>query len=342
MLKGGGATPTMSGKIVVRQLAKYFPDYEENSFVLAAGSFGKVLSVRDADRGCRIALKVPRSWRQGNGLDSSLTMQEARHLKLAASAHVIPLLGVFRGPGQSLSLAMTCADADLAAFLSKRGALPESMAWHLLPQICRGVAHVHSVGLAHRDLKLGNLLLRFESEPAARAHVFVSGLGAACTAPPAKFREVATDQILASQHGRQRFLWPASKMRCTIPYAAPEVFDGQAGCASDAWAIGAIAYEFVAGRRLIAATERTLVVHELKQVPERVAALPRQGDDALLAQEPTSQSHRLHPSCALRLLPFPLPEGSPKLLTPFPPVSLPPLLPALPPPLRPSTSVRRP
>ena len=76
-------------------------------------------------------------------------------------------------------------------------------------------------------------------------------------------------------------------MRCTIPYAAPEVFDGQMGRASDAWAIGAIAYELVAGSRLISATEETLAVRELTRVPERVAAVPRQGDDAMLAQEPT-------------------------------------------------------
>ena len=90
-----GATPNMSDKILVLPLEKHFPDYE-NSRVLAAGSFGKVLSVRDV-RGCRIALKVPRSWRQGTGQDSSLTRQEARHLQKAASAHAIPLLGVFAG-----------------------------------------------------------------------------------------------------------------------------------------------------------------------------------------------------------------------------------------------------
>jgi len=158
---------------------------------------------------------------------------------------------------------MTCADVDLAEFLSKRGALPESTGWHLLPQICRGLAHVHSVGLVHRDVKPGNILLRFETEPTAHAHVFVSDLGTACTAPPAKFREAATKRILAHQHGRQALLWQASGMRCTIPYAAPEVFDGQMGCASDAWAIGAIAYELVAGSRLISATEETLAVREL-------------------------------------------------------------------------------
>ena len=75
-------------------------------------------------------------------------------------------------------------------------------------------------------------------------------------------------------------MWPWSGQCCTIQYAPPEVVhSGPAGCPADVWSLGAIAFEFVDGRRLVQYSDRDMVVKELKDIPKRIEELPRSGED---------------------------------------------------------------
>lgn len=51
---------------------------------------------------------------------------------------------------------------ELLEVLDEKGALPEADACKILKQVLRGASHMHSQNIVHRDLKLENILVRFD------------------------------------------------------------------------------------------------------------------------------------------------------------------------------------
>lgn len=62
-----------------------------------------------------------------------------------------------------------CERGDLLDHIRDRGALAESQSRHFFRQIVSAVQHLHSLDIAHRDLKCENVLL------AAKDHVKIAG-----------------------------------------------------------------------------------------------------------------------------------------------------------------------
>ena len=177
--------------------------------------------------------------------------------------HVVPLRAALRAVmlsdgfrrGHSITgIWMALADTSLNVFLdSREGCLPEHASQHILVQACLGAAHVHSKGFVHRDLKPGNILLRFDPCGHGVLRVWLADFGKACEAPPPRHRQHAdTVAVLAGKNISDALRWPWSQQACTIQYAAPEILKGlPAGCSADAWSPGASGFEMVTGRRLV-------------------------------------------------------------------------------------------
>ena len=142
---------------------------------LGSGTFSRVVLARDprgygSVRSADIALKIARS-------DGFITRQqilwEAACLREVAHANVIRLLDVRAStPGGEEDpcdlpiLVFPPAEMNLATFLDKmpRGLLPSALACKMMGQLAAALAHVHSHGLIHRDVKPSNCLVFFAAE----------------------------------------------------------------------------------------------------------------------------------------------------------------------------------
>ena len=226
------------------------------------GTYGKVviaapLEGSDEPRQA-VALKFPRSWRRETlGFDRLEVMKEADLLWKARGKHVVPLLHVFEQADSSPVLAFPAADTVLSTFLASRGSLSPFVSKSLGSQLACGVHHIHARGIIHRDLKPSNMLLRLE-EQAPRWRLFLADFGSARQVPPATVQAAAAgferefDVRMFDKGGLQRLTWPLTLRKGTFAYLAPEAFAARYGCAADVWSVGAVSFNFVVGRPLVA------------------------------------------------------------------------------------------
>jgi serine/threonine protein kinase len=108
----------------------------------------------------------------------------------------------------------------LEQIVLREGALDISRALDFTCQICNAVDHAHRVGVLHRDLRPGNMLVS------------------------------DTGMLKVTDFGTSRFLEIAAHGTTVIgspPYMAPEQFYGKAVFASDVYSVGVTMYQMLTG-----------------------------------------------------------------------------------------------
>ena len=142
----------------------------------------------------------------------------------------------------------------------------------IFQQVCGAVAHAHSKGVCHRDLKPQNVMVG----PFGEAFVVDWGLAKALhradlapgTEPPgAVARSEARDETRSGQ------------IKGTPAYMAPEQARGEIdaiGELSDIYALGAILYQILSGRPPYEGSGRA-VLHEVQRGPPRLPAVRTDG-----------------------------------------------------------------
>lgn len=100
--------------------------------------------------------------------------------------------------------------------LVRKEPLPDKLILNYFQQICEGVSAFHSIGVAHRDLKPGNVLL------APNERVVIMDLGSAAPA-----------RLEVSNYNAAQRLQDDAAERCSITYRAPELFNITSPCSID-------------------------------------------------------------------------------------------------------------
>eukprot|EP00908_Phaeocystis_cordata_P024192 Transcript_6664.p1 GENE.Transcript_6664~~Transcript_6664.p1 ORF type:complete len:391 (+),score=139.61 Transcript_6664:279-1451(+) len=161
---------------------------------------------------------------------------------LAPTAHpnVAHLVEVVESARAIHAVLEYCAGGSLALLLNSRGAgfgLEEGEAAALFAQANGAVAHLHRMGVAHRDVKPANLLF-VDGE---RRHIKLCdfGFAARCTAVSAVPPEVRERRLLRTLCGTPFYQAPELRTQSVNGYEGPPV---------DMWALGAVLYEMLHGR----------------------------------------------------------------------------------------------
>lgn len=124
--------------------------------------------------------------------------------------------------------------APLDRIVKQSGPLPTHLVLHVLRFICAGVSELHEAGIIHRDIKPANVLV----ERGGRVVVTDFGLS-------------LRTQLLAADSR-------SVELGGTLPYMAPETFEGAATARTDVYALGVMTYELLTGALPFAGETREL------------------------------------------------------------------------------------
>lgn len=230
------------------QLGKY-----QLTRVIGAGASAEVFQGQDTTLGRDVAVKVLFPHLLYDPSFVRRFYQEARTVAALAHPNIVTIYEVGQEHGR-LFIVMELARESLATRLHRTGALPWPAALRLLQPICAALDFAHGLGVVHRDLKPGNILMSAHEAP------LIADFG---------FAHVLGEQSQSITIGSSRIVG-------TGPYVAPELWDGQAAsAASDMYALGCIIVELITGAVLFSGATPMQVMRAHALGPRLPAAWPR-------------------------------------------------------------------
>jgi len=201
--------------------------------VLGQGGMGCVFLARHLSLGSPVAVKVLNPGVARDDEAAERMMREARAVARLRSDHVARVFDVGRLDDGSPFVVMEYLEGrDLAAELAARGPLPPAVAVRYVLEAAAGLAEAHARGIVHRDLKPANLFLA-DGVGGTRA-VKLLDFGIAKIESEGDAALTQTTAVMGS---------PA--------YMAPEQLRSSrdVDARADVWAMGAVLYECLTGRR---------------------------------------------------------------------------------------------
>ena len=223
--------------------------------LIATGGMGQVWRAHDALLDRPVAVKVLRSEYTGDPTFLARFRAEAQHTARLVHPNIAALhdygeVVATDGSGETLAyLVMELVEGEpLSALLARCGRLDPHRTLDVVRQTAAALAVAHAAGVVHRDVKPGNVLVGWDGV------VKITDFGIAWSASSVPL--TCTGQVVGTAH-----------------YLSPEQADGgKAGPASDVYALGAITYECLAGRRAFDGESPVQIA--LAQIRDEPAPLP--------------------------------------------------------------------
>jgi serine/threonine-protein kinase len=220
--------------------------------LLASGGMGRVWRTRDRLLDRLVAVKVLRSEFTGNPAFLARFRAEAQHAAALHHPHIASVFdyGEAEVDGERVAyLVMELVDGEsLSQLLQRERRLDVPRTLAVLRSTAAALGAAHAAGLVHRDVKPGNVLV------AADGTVKITDFGIAWSASSVPLTQ--TGQVIGTAH-----------------YLSPEqAVGGKATPASDVYALGAVAYECLAGRRAFEGENAVQIV--VKHIHEHPEPLP--------------------------------------------------------------------
>lgn len=215
---------------------------------IAVGGMGEVWEAFDESLARPVAVKALRPEFAGDAAQLARFRVEARNSAALSHPNIAPLFDYGEESGTAYLVMELVPGEPLSDILEAEPVLPLSRLVPILSQTARGLHYAHQMGVVHRDVKPGNLLV----EATGRVRITDFGVSLAANQTP---------------------MTAAGMVMGTAQYLSPEQAVGRpATGVSDLYALGIVAYEALVGHRPF--TGGSAVDIAVAQVNDPVPALP--------------------------------------------------------------------
>lgn len=228
--------------------------------LLGQGGMGEVYRAKDTRLNREVALKVLPAEVSGNREFKQRFEREARAISSLNHPHICSLYDVGEDEGIEY-LVMEFLEGETLSQRLSRGQMPLEEVFRYGIQIAQALEKAHSQGIVHRDLKPGNIMITRSG-----AKLLDFGL--------AKLRELDANSLFGSTMSHNE-LTVAGSLLGTPQYMSPEqLHGGEADARSDLFALGALLFEMVTGRKAFEGrNQASLITAILTQEPPPVSAV---------------------------------------------------------------------
>ena len=228
--------------------------YEVVAFI-GAGGMGEVYRARDTRLDRTVAIKVLNSTVVSSPELKQRFEREARIISRLNHPHICTLHDVGCQDGTDF-LVMEFLEGETLAQRLTKGALAVPELLKIAIDLLDGLEQAHRVGVVHRDLKPGNVML---TKTGAKLLDFglakpaVAGTSATETSAP-----LFSAAMTLSSPSPLSPLTTSGAVVGTVQYMAPEQFEGkEADARTDIFAFGSMLYEMATGKRPFSGKRRS-------------------------------------------------------------------------------------
>jgi len=208
---------------------------------LGAGGMGEVYRARDTRLDRTVAVKILPSHLSADPDVRQRFDREARTISSFSHPNICVLYDVGHQDGIDY-LVMEYLEGQTLADRLRKGPLPVHQVLNYGVEICEGLERAHRSGVVHRDLKPGNIML-------AKTGVKLMDFGLAKPLPTSPAASSSLTETMTTPVGSHP-LTAQGTVVGTFQYMSPEQVEGKpADARSDIFALGAVLYEMVTGRR---------------------------------------------------------------------------------------------
>ncbi len=261
---------------------------------LGAGGMGEVYRAKDTRLDRTVAVKILPDHLSDNPDAKQRFDREARAISSLNHPNICTMHDVGHQDGIDF-LVMEFLEGETLADRLVKGPLPTELVLKYGIEICEGLERAHKSGVIHRDLKPGNVML---TKTGAKLMDFGLAKASLLGAAPASSLTMTisgppVDQPLTAQ----------GTIVGTFQYMSPEQTEGkEADARSDIFAMGALLYEMVTGKRAFTGkSQASIVAAILASEPAPISTVQPMAPPALaqvvkscLAKDPEDRFQTVH------------------------------------------------
>lgn len=237
----------------------------EIEVAVGAGGMGEVYRAKDTRLDRTVAIKVLPAHLSENTDFKQRFDREAKTISSLQHPNICALYDVGHENGKDF-LVMEFLEGETLAKRLEGGPIPSQDLMPMAVQITEALDAAHRIGVVHRDLKPGNIMI-------TKSGVKLLDFGLAKTAEAVNPHSSIT-QMATAQHGRDP-LTAEGTILGTFQYMSPEQLEGQdADPRSDIFALGAVLYEMATGRKAFEGkSQASLIASIMSSTPQPITSL---------------------------------------------------------------------
>jgi serine/threonine protein kinase len=238
------STSSVTFELAAHTLQRALPEYRILREI-GAGSMGTVFEALDTNLNRRVAIKVLPPAASQNDTRKLRFKREVEAIARITHPNIVPIYTVGSSAGLHYFVMGYVSGGSLADVLRQHGPIPALKAFRMMRQIVLAIQESHRLGVIHRDIKPGNLLVEGEE------------------------KVILTDFGLARPEGTET-MTETGAIVGTPMYMAPEQILGEkskidARC--DLYAIGATLYQMLTGLMPFTGESTTAVLRAVLERP---------------------------------------------------------------------------